>query len=451
MRRQQFAEAREYFTHLIEQGISLPESYYNLGKCDFKLAFYDEAKGVFHRALELQPTSEMIADILEVTNWLMLSSYTYVNSWPAFSADGKFLAYVSARRDTNGDGKLNSDDCGAIYVIDLENGGERITVADDWYNMRPIFSPDGKRLAYLSVRQRNPVTGIINHRANAGLYLMDLATNRETMLLDDSYRTKYHSFAPDGKKMIFSCWRPGDKNSGIYALDIETGTMETLVTDFYENTFPSIAPLGDKIVYSSWQKYTNRDGIINFHDNSSIFYKYLFGGGGETLAASDDYNNSFPSFSQDGRQIVYLSVRRDTNGDGKIDALDNPGIYIMDILKKKEYNVVDDTYFNKFPSFTPDGKRIIFVSNWRRPKIGDEEKMDFFENKGVYSVDVYGRNIEQIVSDKNYGSRSPVVSPQGDCVVYISWRRDTNRGLYLAYLDRQPTADEMHEWIDRNL
>jgi Tol biopolymer transport system component len=451
MRRQQYTEAREYFTRLIENGTSLAESYFNLGKCDFKLEQYDEAREVFHRALDLKPAPEMIRDILEVVNWKMVASYNYVNSWPAFSPDGKLLAYVSARRDTNKDGKIGPDDCGAIYITDLEAGGERIVVPDDFFNTRPVFSPDGKKLAFLSVRARHPVTGIVNQRANAGLYLLDLNSSRETLLLDDTYRTKYHSFTPDGTKIVFSCWRPGDTTSGIYELNLETGTMETLVPGYYENTFPSVSPLGDKLVYSSWQKDTNGDGIIDFHDNSSIIFKQLPGGGGETAVAGPEFNNSFPSFSPDGRQIIYLSVRRDTNRDGKIDALDNPGIYIFDTVKCKEYIVVEDTFFNKFAGFTPDGKRVVFVSNWRRARSGDEEGKDFFENKGIYVTDVSGRNVEQVVSDKYYGSRSPVISPVGDCVAYISWRRGTNRGLYLAYLDRQPTKDELHEWINTNI
>jgi len=450
MRHQQYAEAREYFTRLIEKGTSLAESYFNLGKCDFKMELYEEARGVLHRALDLKPTPEMIADILEITNWKMISSYAYHNSWPAFSQDGKMLAYVSTRKDTNRDGKINADDCGAIYLVDIDSGGERIVVSDDSYNTRPVFSPDGKKIAFLSIRTRHPVSGIINHRANAGLYLLDLTSFRETLLLDDSYRTKYHSFSPDGKKIIFSCWRPGDANSGVYSLDIETGTMETIVPGHYENTFPSLSPQGDKLVYSSWQRDTNGDGVINFHDNSTILFRPI-PGGVETIVASDQFNNSFPSFSPDGRQIVYLSVRRDTNNDGKIDALDNPGVYVVDIVKNKETCVVADTFFNKFAGFTPDGKRIVFVSNWRRSRSGDEESQDFFENKGIYVVDIFGKNIEQIVSDKYYGSRMPVISPRGDCVVYVSWRRGTSRGLYLAYLNGLPSKDELHEWIDRNI
>jgi Tol biopolymer transport system component len=118
---------------------------------------------------------------------------------------------------------------------------------------------------------------------------------------------------------------------------------------------------------------------------------------------------------------------------------------------------VEDNFFNKFPTYTPDGKNIVFSSNWcvnrREHNTEDsfENKGDFFENKGIYTIDISSRRVRQIVSDKYFGNRSLVVSPAGNSVAYIAWRKNTRRGLFLAYLSVFPSVAELEYIINTNL
>ncbi|MHB9155452.1 MAG: tetratricopeptide repeat protein [Endomicrobiales bacterium] len=447
MRRKEFEEARDYFQALIEKNIEAAEAHFNLGKCFFRLNALQESKKHFHLALDLKPQPSLISGILEVTNWRMLCPNRYFNGWPVFSPDGKKLAFTSVRRDANGDGKMNALDPGGIYLLALDTGAEQCVVSDAYNNSQPVFSPDGRKMAYLSVRQQAGKEHLPGHGAHASLFVLDLGSGTEKKLLEDTFRTKYHVFSPDSRKLLFTCWRPGDKNSGIYAVDIETGQMETIVPGAHENTFPSISRKGDLLLFSSWRSDTNKDGVIDFHDNSGIYVKRLVDGR-EITVADERYNNTFPSFSADGTKVLYLSVRRDTNNDGRIDSLDNAGIYLHDLKNGKEKCLVDDSFFNKFASLTPDGNRVVFVSNWRTHR---SERKDYFENKGVYVLDIARGQVSQVVSDKYYGSRSTALSPDGGSVAYVSWREGTSRGLYLAYLGWLPGKEELHQWIDRNI
>lgn len=442
-------DAAKEFTEVIKDKPNFCEAHFELGKCNFKLGNYAAAKQSLHKALELKCVESVVEQILEITNWRMISSLNHFNNWPAFSPDGKSIAYISARKDTNGDGRINASDCGGIYVTDIETGKEKYLVSDEFYNSQPVFSPDGRYLVYLSGRNVMAGGKCIDHNCSMGLYMLDVESMQETELLDNTFRSKHIRFSPDGKRVIFSGWRPGDQNSGIYALDVATKKLDILVSGFFENTFPHVSKSGDKLVYSSWRKDTNGDGIIDLRDNSGIFLKDLIDKT-EMVISSDEYNNSFPSFSPDGKKILYLSVRRDTNRDGVMDSTDNAGIYMFDLAHNKEYCIVDDSSFNKFPSFTPDNSSVVFISNWRR-SFTNHEVRDFYEHKGVYMADVETRKIRRLVSEKYYGSRSPVVSPKGGAAAYISWREKSNRGLYLAFLNRQPSKKELHEWIDSNL
>jgi Tol biopolymer transport system component len=445
LRHQKNEEAKAYFAALTRTEKQPAEPWLYHGECCFRLGQMEETKASLHKALDLRPVPTMISDILTMTNWRMLCSHSYVNSGHAFSPDGSQLAYVSARQDTNNDGRIDQHDNGGIYIVNLSSGAERYIVSDAYRNQQPVFSPDGSKIAYLSARAaaRPGET----QQANAALYLLDLAAGRETRVLDETHRTKYFRFMPDGTTLLFCGWLGGEVTSGIYTLNLTTGAITELVSNRFECTFPSFSPDGSRLVFASWRKDTNADGVIDMHDRSSIILREI--DGEETVLVNETWNNSFPVFSPDGNSIAYLSIRRDTDGNGVVDTHDNAGIYLLDIRRKKEYCVVDDGFFNKFHSFTPDGQRLVFVSNWDDQ--GKTTTDGFFENKGIYVTDINGRETYQIVSDKYYGARSPVISPAGDSVVYVSWRAGTNRGLFLANLDRLPSPQETHGYIDTNL
>ena len=78
---------------------------------------------------------------------------------------------------------------------------------------------------------------------------------------------------------------------------------------------------------------------------------------------------------------------------------------IDDISGKREKCVSSDKYYNKMPTFSPDGKRVAFLSGG-----GNDEKKNvskgFFNPKGIYMADSNGKNRHQMLSDRYYGSFS---------------------------------------------
>ena len=446
MRQERINDAISFFNGLVARKKSLPDAYYNLGKCYFKTGMLRKAKEAFLALLSYPVTDETVRGILEITNWRMLASNRYCNNWPSFSCDGSKVAFVSARRDTNGNGKLDPDDCCGIYIYDLESDTEIAIVDDDFHNMMPVFSPDGGRLAYLSARKERVSDPMPGQGSAHGLYIMNLDAGTEEKLLDSSFKVKHVTFSSNGENLIFSCWRPGHDTSAIYSMNLANRTMEILVPGVHESTFPSVAASGNKLVYSSWRRDTNDDGVINIRDNSGIYLRDMRLSTEQNIAP-DIYNNTFPVFSPNGYDVLFLSARRDTDGDGRITSQDNSGIYLWDSVLKQERCIVSDRFYNKFAGFTPDGKEIVFLSHWCTRKC-KAEAVDYFQNKGIYLCNLYGKGVRQIVSDKFYGCRCPAISPKGDFVVYVSWRNDTNRGLYCACLKRLPSKKELREWID---
>lgn len=445
-----YDDAVGHFSQMLSKNPNDCNAQFYLAKAYFKKNDIAKTKENLLKCLELQPDEEIIKKIVEITNFKKISSDQYYNTYLNFSTDGKKIIFVSVRRDTNGDGRINHLDNGGVYIIDSDGKNEKQIADDKYINSDCSFSPDGKYAVYLSRRRDTNGDGRIDNKDSAEIFIFDIEKGDEKLLVTDEIYNKKPVFSPDGQSVIFCGWRRFGGNSGIYCVDIISKVITELVSDLYENTSPVVSSAGDWILYSSWRDDTNGDGKIDFRDASAIYMTNIKNK--QTLRLTkDNFDNSFPEFSTDNKKIVYLSRRRDTNNDGKIDSLDFSGIYIMDIDKKIPEEIVSDNFFNKFTSFTHNGESAVFLGSWRRKyRLKDKEIRDIFENKGVYIVNIRTKKTEMIVSDKYLSSSIPQVSSNNK-VAYLSWRKNTRRGIFIRDIYKLPSIFELKEIIEQNL
>ncbi len=445
-----YDDAIGHFSQMLSKDPNDCNAQFYLAKAYYKKNDIDKTKENLLKCLELQPDEEIIKEMVEITNFKKISSDQHYNTYLNFSSDGKKIIFTSVRRDTNGDGRINYLDNGGIYVIDSDGQNERQIVEDNYINSDCSFSPDGKYAVYLSRRRDTNNDGKIDNKDSAGIYIFDLENGDEQLLVTDETYNKKPIFAPEGQSVVFCGWRRSGGNSGIYSVDVKTKTIRELVPDLYENTSPAISNDGNYIVYSSWRDDTNGDGKIDFRDASAIYTTDIRNK--QTVRfTKDKYDNSYPLFSHDGKKIIYLSRRRDTNDDGKIDSLDFSGVYVMDVESKISEDVVSDNFFNKFTSFTKDNENVVFLGSWRRKyRLKDKEIRDIFENKGIYIVNIKTKKTEMLVSDKYFSSSLPQVSSNNK-VAYLSWRKNTRRGIFIRDIYKLPSVFELKEIIEQNL
>lgn len=443
--------ALEYYSARHASDPKNAEIIVQIAKIHFRKNEYAKTKDWLRNARGLKLNDFDMTQILDMTNFRKLAEPDYFNSNPVFSPDGKWIAFTSARKDTNGDGKINLQDRPGLYMVNIETGSEIQIASSEFYNNHPAFSPDGEKIVYLSTREDTVRDGTITHADNPGLYMIDLSTGKEECLVQASDRPKFPSFSPDGEHLLFCGWANRSRYCGVYIMDMKTRVIRSL-NSASESNYPVFSPKGDRIIFSNWSRDTNKDGVIDLRDNSALIEvdpKSRL----PKLLVSDEFSNSYPCFSPDGGSIAYLSCRRDTNKDGVINSLDNSGIYVRNLENGTERMLVADDHYNKFPAFSHDGRRLVFIGSWRgrKPKDDDLESTDYFDTKGIHCIDLDGTNEVEVVSTKYYGSRFLSVSPKANLVAYISWRKDTNRGLYLAPFDRQPTQSELANFIENNL
>lgn len=114
------------------------------------------------------------------------------------------------------------------------------------------------------------------------------------------------------------------------------------------------------------------------------------------VSPNNNFNNSygtFPRFSPDGSRIVFIS-----------DAISFQDIFIMDRDGKNKKNLTNDLNNNRSPVFAPDGQRIIYSSGRK-------------ENRMLVSVDINGSNEKDLVEDTKAGSLLNF-SPDGNKAIF---------------------------------
>jgi Tol biopolymer transport system component len=139
-------------------------------------------------------------------------------------------------------------------------------------------------------------------------------------------------------------------------------------------------------------------------------------------------------WSPDGKQIVYRANHPTDSAELKIyrdllaQRLVRPGkveLFIMNADGSDQRQITHLGGANFGPSWTPDGKRIVFSSNYKNPRSG---------NFDLYLVDRDGGNLEQITFDESFDG-FPMFSPDGTKLVWASNRNAASPGetnLFIA-------------------
>lgn len=137
----------------------------------------------------------------------------------AISPDGKTIAYTCRKKEGKAYALSTNTD---IYLYNLETGlTSNLTEGMAGYDMEPVFSPDGSRIAWLSM-ERDGYEADLNR-----LFMADLKTGEKTWLSK--------GFDND---LASPCWSPD--GSKIYSIAVVEGTHQVYVYDFSSQ---KLAPL----------------------------------------------------------------------------------------------------------------------------------------------------------------------------------------------------------------
>jgi Tol biopolymer transport system component len=136
-----------------------------------------------------------------------------------------------------------------IYIVNLDTTGLTQLTNVEGGACQPSWSPDGSQIVFISPCQaRSEFSGTAYE--NASLYLMNADGSGQKPLTTVPGSDFDPAWSPDGKRIAFTSLRDGQKD--IYLLTVETGAIVRLTTvtgDIQENSQPSWSPFGNQIVY----------------------------------------------------------------------------------------------------------------------------------------------------------------------------------------------------------
>ncbi|MGD0778345.1 MAG: hypothetical protein ABSC05_36655 [Candidatus Solibacter sp.] len=159
----------------------------------------------------------------------------------------------------------------------------------------------------------------------------------------------FHGWSPDGKTLAFCGERNG--NFDIYTIPAAGGEETRLTTAEGLDDGPEYSPDGQYIYFNSI-----RSGLMQ------IWRMKPDGSGQEQVTADDGYNNWFPHLSPDGQRMVFLTYEKGVSGHPE-----NKDVMLRIMtLANKRITVLTKLFGGQgtinVPSWSPDGRRLAFVS-----------------------------------------------------------------------------------------
>jgi hypothetical protein len=158
-----------------------------------------------------------------------------------------------------------------------------------------------------------------------------------------------HGWSPDGKTLAFCGERGG--NYDVYSVPVVGGPETRLTTAEGLDDGPEFSPDGQHIYFNSV-----RTGLMQ------IWRMKPDGSGQEQVTPDDGYNNWFPHLSPDGRQMVLLTYEKGVSGHPE----DKEVMLRLMTLATGKITVLTRLFGGQgtinVPSWSPDGKRLAFVS-----------------------------------------------------------------------------------------
>lgn len=344
---------------------------------------------------------------------------------PAFSPDGKYV-YFSQDTTPGPYFEYSKDSESGIYRIkrfELETGKITTILSGKGGAIRPVPSPDGKYLAYVS-----------RDDFQSNLYLYDLKSGEEKLVFEGLDRDMQETWAihgvypdmawlPDNQTIVF--WSGGhiqrvDTKSGksaVIPFHVETEKKIQKALRFQQNLDQDefdvkmlrdveISPDGSRVVFESMGHL-----YVQKLDNGKVKGK------AKRLTKQTEHHELNPSFSRDGKKIVYA-----TWDDKKLGSLK-----VVSVRGGKGKTLTEEPGKYIEPSFSPDGKTIVY----RKVRGGSILDKTWSLEPGIYQMPSKGGQAKLITE---WGS-APHFGASNDRIYFTRGGKKTQ--LFKVNLDGQ--------------
>lgn len=257
---------------------------------------------------------------------------------PAISPDRSEIAFVSG---------------GDIWTVPASGGEARLLVSHPANESRPLFSPDGRRLAFIS-----------NRTGGGDIYVLGFDSGETRRLTFDDGNEQLDSWSRDGRWIYFtSSSRDISGMNDLFRVSVDGGTPMQVSADRYASEyFSTPSPDGKALAFTArgvafgqwWRKgrsHLDECEIWVMRDTQPASYEQITDAGAKDM---------WPMWSADGKNIYYVSDRGGAqniwmSSPGRGDRKGNSNA--RQITKFKDGRVL-------WPNISYDGRTIVFERNF---------------------------------------------------------------------------------------
>ena len=191
---------------------------------------------------------------------------------------------------------------GDIWTVPAKGGEARLLVSHPGTESRPLYSPDGAKLAFTSTR-----TG------NGDIYVLTFATSEVRRLTYSDSNDLLDGWSRDGKWLYFSSSvNDINRSQDVFRVSIDGGTpLEVLHDRFYNEFRGAPSPDGTQLAFVAKGISGNqwwRRGHSHL-DESEIWLKDIGEKGAYQCLVAEDAKQGWPMWSGDGKDLLYTSDR----------------------------------------------------------------------------------------------------------------------------------------------
>ena len=229
------------------------------------------------------------------------------------------VAYITVHKKSDGTKKYT------LQIADADGYNPQILLETPEPLLSPAWSPDGKKLAYVSFEGKN-----------SAIYVQDILTGSRSKVSDFTGINSAPAWSPDGSRLALTLSRDG--NTEIYILHVTSNQLQRITSNPAIDTEPAWSNDGRKIAFTS-----DRGG------SPQIYEIPASGGTPKRLTFEGPYNVS-PIYSPDGENMV---LTHGNNGKYRIALLN---------MKNGHMTILTDAQLDESPSFSPNGHMIMYTT-----------------------------------------------------------------------------------------
>jgi Tol biopolymer transport system component/CubicO group peptidase (beta-lactamase class C family) len=259
-----------------------------------------------------------------------------------------------------------------LYVANADGSGQRWLTLNAWL-FGPVWSPDGRRIAFESLRD-----------GNGEIYVVNADGSAQRRLTRNPTRDRSPAWSPDGRTIVFS--RDRGHKGDVYVMNADGSRQMRLVRGGRQ---PLWSPDGRRIAYL----------------RGTEVYVVNADGSGERNVTRSSARDYAPAWSPDGRRIAFESLR-----DG------NSEIYVVNADGSAQRRLTRNPARDLTPAWSPDGRTIAFA-----------------RDRAIYVMNTDGSRQRNLTRNAA-GDGQPAWSADGRKIAFISVR-DGNAEVYVMNAD----------------